>query len=265
MTPISGFIFSQHYFSEELAWYGQTWLNPKSRLLTSRKRLNIKENDIIYCQVDQIIEFVETFLPRINVNFILITGKEELPGLVESDALHRLTTNPYLLAWFSQNQSFQHLSLIPFPYGVRLSHAPLILEKMKRKDVQKSRGVFVPFAKIHNHLSGEARLDREFLKPFMSQETELDVYLDTIQSSAWVVSPAGDRPDTYRHWEIVALGSMVLSKLPANFTRLFGNSLLNVTVRSELIDVISVNIAHVSNPNLALMDYWRNRVQSHRK
>jgi hypothetical protein len=135
------------------------------------------------------------------------------------------------------------------------------MEKIGHEIGLKGEEVYVPFAKVHEHLFGEMRSDRESLRPFMSAEMPICEYLDSIQSCKWVVSPAGDRPDTYRHWEVVALGSIVVSKLPPNFSELFGNSLLNLVDLSQFMNGIDGSVSCEPNPNLATMNYWANEIK----
>jgi len=262
VTPFSGFILSDHYLSEEVACRGLAWLNPKSRRLKSGKRIRTRPGDIIYCQVDQLKEFVQDYLPRITNEYVLITGKWELPGLEVSDSIHTILSDTNLLAWFSQNQEFTEYPIYPFPYGINLSTAPKVLLKIKESNGCKEEKVVVPFATIHTHLDGVALMDRQTLSPYMENLKPLDEYLSDLSESKWVVSPAGDRSDTYRHWEIIALGSIPISKISSSFKELFGSSILLVNDFDFLVSGEIPENRCVSNSTLATLGYWRERVQS---
>jgi hypothetical protein len=230
--------------------------------MQSRKKIKTNPADVIYCQVDQLEEFVQDYLSRIKHPYILITGKWELPGLEISGSTHQILNDPNLLAWFSQNQEFTELSIYPFPYGINLSSAPKVLLKIKAASECKESKVIVPFANIHRHLNGLALRDRQALSPYMEIHKPLEEYLSDICENMWVVSPAGDRPDTYRHWEIIALGSIPVSNLSTNFRELFGNSILLV----DNFDFLeSGNVPYNSctpNSTLATLEHWKKVVRT---
>jgi hypothetical protein len=267
VTPFSGFILSNHYLSKEIDRLDLTWLNPTAkRIKLSRGgQLKLGKGNIIYCQVDQIEKFLHNCIPRIKNPYILITGKWFLPGLIESEVVNSILGDNNLLVWFSQNQIYEHLQIRPFPYGIRLENAPRVLELMNSEPQNKSKNIYVPFAAIHKHLLGSARTARESIAGWMDSEKPLNDYLKKIQHHQWIVSPAGDRPDTYRHWESIALGSIPISVLPKNFKKLFNQSALLVDDYKFIRDGLIPRNECVADDQLALLDYWKSQVEEYQK
>lgn len=261
-TPFMGFVLSDYYLSEEIDELGLGFLNPRSRRLSHRIATRIRPSSSIYCQVDQLEVFADRHLPRLRGPFVLITGKWHLPALDMSPACQTILASRLLIAWYSQNQVYD-VPIRPFPYGVNLATAPAIVERIRRPR-SKERRIFVPFATMHPHLTGIARTTRLALTSSMSPALPLPEYLDAIASSRFVISPPGDRPDTYRHWEAIALGAVPVSVLADPFRDLFGDALLfsdDLTLQAH--GAIDESAAQ-PNPALATVQHWRTLVSASR-
>jgi len=265
ITPFSGFILSSYYMSEEIDRLGLTWLNRKAERIKAKGLLTLEKGQIIYCQVDQLDDFLQHFIPRITSPYILITGKDNLPGLIETVTVNSILKDSNLVAWFSQNQIYDHLPIRPFPFGVRLENAPSVLALMNSGFQNKSDEIYTPFATKHIHLFGSALEDREFIEKYMDSKKPLDDYLKKVQHYRFIVSPAGDRPDTYRHWESIALGSIPISKLPKNFKNLFREAALLVDNYDFLADGLIPANNCFQNNQLVLIDYWKRQLEDCRR
>ncbi len=261
VTPYAGFMLSQHYLSQEIVSQGLTWLNPNSKRLKRGFGSRVKAGQTVYCQVDQLEEFYSEWLPAINGPVILITGKAELPGLCNSEVVRQMMNHPKILVWFSQNQIYKELRIHPFPYGVSLDSAPTVIKIAKEPTERKTQSIFIPYVAIHPHLVGKSRLDRELLSHSMSQKKPLVNYLREIAVHQWVVCPAGDRPDTYRHWETIALGSTPITCLPETFLELFEGSANFVQDYESVTQKDGIRSAVGPKPELASLSHWRSKVQ----
>ena len=259
VTEFSAFILSNYYLSDEIDGQGLVWLNPESKRLYPSKFNVIESCSVIFCQVDQLADFAHHILPRIDVDFILISGKSQLPGLVKSKYVEDILRHENLLVWYSQNQVFEELAILPFPYGLNFKSAPSVLARMRKGPFVKVDGLLVPFVGTHAHLQGPARADRETLGSSMATFKPLEYYLEEISSHTWIVSPAGDRPDTYRHWEIIALGGVIVSNLPPMFKSLFGDAICLVPNYEKISNFeITGNLS--PNPSMATLEYWRKQI-----
>ena len=259
VTPFLGFLLSNYHLSDEIEDLGLEYLNPKSKNLTCVNR-KISEKTIIYCQIDQINEFINNHIEKISSSFILITGKWGLPGFKFDENYKKILKNRHLVTWFSQNQIYSDLPILHFPYGVNFFSAPRVLNIASKKN-QKVNKVFIPFHSVHEHLDQETKELRQQLIPYMAKKKSIDDYLEDISKSDFVVSATGDRPDTYRHWEIIALGGTPISNLPQHFTDLFG---LNLIIRPDLSSARFENYETFDQPSNKIVNfqYWEAFVNS---
>lgn len=263
VTPFTPYVLSDGFLASEVDKYGLRGLNPRSIDVSGAGAWPVVECPVIFVQVNQLDTFVEEVLPRVNRDFILITGKWHLPGLGISKSVDLILTNPYLRKWFSQNQIYDTLPILPFPYGVKLSSAPHVYWRMRlHKILGRGRsGIFFPHVASHPHLSGLALEARSQLAGRMGPRLKLATYLNKILRHRYVISPPGDRMDTYRHWESVALGAIPVSNLPPSFSCLFGNGLLQTNTFAKLGDLDGLDSGSKPRPELALVEYWRRIVQ----
>lgn len=264
VTPFTGYVLSNYYLSSEVGKHGLEFLNPKSQDLRASNLSNAPKNSIVYVQVNQLDTFADEYLSSITRPFVLITGKWHLPGLERTPTLEQILGHPQLAAWFSQNQIHDDLPIRPFPFGVNLSSLAEIWIRQKVMLFASSRraGIFIPHVATHAHLSGVALSARKDLEPLMRERMPFAAYLDEILSSDFVLSPPGDRPDTYRHWESIALGAIPVSTLPQRFEELFaGHALLVDNLRTVAMENLPGHNA-VPNPTLASYRYWKKKVRA---
>lgn len=259
VTPFTGFVLSHFYLASEIEKYGLEFLNQKSRNLSEVGASEVSADSVLYVQVDQLELFVDRHLGNIKQPFVLITGKWHLPGIERSSAVDEVLANPFLTRWFSQNQIFEDLPIRPFPFGVNLSstlqvwlrmHSPLA--KLRRRS-----GVFVPHVAVHEHLRGVARDAREGLQHLMRERMSFPRYLDEIGRCEYVISPPGDRPDTYRHWEAIALGATPVSNLSGPFEDLFGPRMVFVADMAAVAQGGSLARRKGHLSAVARVSHWR--------
>jgi len=76
----------------------------------------------IYVPSDQIINFANQILGRLNKPFILVTGDSDMPINIKSlnGSLDALLNSPLVMVWFAQNRDFDHPKLLSLPIGVNI-------------------------------------------------------------------------------------------------------------------------------------------------
>jgi hypothetical protein len=264
VTPFTPYVLSDAFLASEVEKYGFRGLNPRSINLAESSEWPAGDCPVVFVQVNQLDTFANQILPRIPGTFILITGKWHLPGLEVSDSVDMILANPHLKRWYSQNQTYENVPILPFPYGVKLSSAPHVYWRMRLQKILGlgRSGVFVPHVASHPHLEGPAREARSELVDIMGPRLSLPKYLNRILRHRAVVSPPGDRMDTYRHWESVALGAIPVSNLPLPLSNLFGTAM----VRAESFRDVGYLLLRTSGctptPELATVAYWRRIVSA---
>jgi hypothetical protein len=100
VTPYTGFILSSHFLSQDILDARYYWLNPKSLNLQDCKIISSQETIVLYCQTNQVSEFVNNYLHKIKSQFVLITGRDHWSRLSESKETDRLLSHPLLKAWY---------------------------------------------------------------------------------------------------------------------------------------------------------------------
>lgn len=267
VTPLAGFVMSDLYLSNEIEKHSWKWLNRKSRKVTKMRLRKIRQPTLIYCQVDQIEEFARSYLPVIRVPFILLTGKIHLPGLERSEALETVLKNRNLITWFSQNQRWTDLAIKPFPYGLSFDSA---VEAMQKADTlpaphSRKKEIFVPFASIHDHLSDEDAAPRLLIRKYMAARLPLAEYLDELSHHMFSISPPGDRPDTFRHWEIISMGGVPVGFMPGPYEDLFGDTFFLTEDPLSLLSGETPLPRFTPESDRARFGYWNARVRAHMK
>lgn len=264
VTPFTPYVLSDAFLASEVEKYGLRGLNPRSINLAESSEWPASDCPIVFVQLNQLDTFARQILPRITGSFILITGKWHLPGFEVGDSVDVILANPHLKRWYSQNQIYENVPILPFPYGVKLSSAPQVYWRMRlQKWLGLGRsGVFVPHVASHPHLEGPAREARSELVDLMGPRLSLAKYLNKILRHRYVVSPAGDRMDTYRHWESIALGAIPVSNLPRPLSDLFEGAMIQ---RANFRDIQSFDDPagnSAPRPELASVSFWRTRIAS---
>ena len=261
VTPFTPFVMADAFLASEVDSYGLRALNPRAVDLSQSDLAAVGPNPVVFVQVDQLDGFCRDVLPKIVGPFTLITGKWHLPALQRSEWVTTILGSPHLNRWYSQNQVFDDLRILPFPYGVKLSSAPHVYWRMLLQRVVGfgRSGVFVPHVAAHEHLDGVALEARRQLEGVMGPRLKLTTYLNKILRHKFVISPPGDRMDTYRHWESVALGAIPVTSVPRTFFTLFGLGMWHLDDWKQ-VAAMSTRGSR-PQPHLATVRHWRRIVE----
>ena len=167
--------------------------------------------DIIYCQVDFFEIFRTEVLPALTVPIILITGQWFLPQLKWSGELLWVVEHPMIGHWFAQNPVLDHPKYSGFPYGIshqRLgAYAEFLLRHQEEVEhpsatISTSKTSLLANLPVTTRNSpSRASLPQQPLMPYPE-------FLESVARAQYLVSPVGDRPDTYRHMEAIGLGTI---------------------------------------------------------
>lgn len=263
VTPYLGFIFSTHFLSDDIIEGDFSYLNKKSRNLRSEILEECGEKLVIFVQTNLLDEFVENYLNKICTEFILITGRDHWSKLRLDISMKRILQHPKLRVWYSQNLTISCLSIKHFPYGVNLYRAAKLFA-IRNTSVKRHRSpkIHVPFCTVHEKNDPvwqpeieAAMLERGRIEHLMASQKRYCDYAKDLLKNKFIISPAGDRPDTYRHWEIIYLGGIPISNLPRNFEELFGNSMCFVP---NYQSIENLNLGGLtSDRQIASVKYWK--------
>ena len=196
--------------------HGLVWLR-----LGTRSRHGLK------CDLDG---FVEEALPSIRQPFILITtdGDASVPSDFPTTTVNALLQCPWLVSWYTQNyEGGGHAKLAPLPIGLDL-HTPRFCTGPEQlfSQLQTIRSARRPldqlplrvFCDLETALVSQAR--RQAVAAlrncdhvdFQSKRVSQYEIWRRYASYPFVVSAAGNGLDCHRTWELLYLGSIVITK-----------------------------------------------------
>lgn len=203
------------------------------RVLTNETIQLLQPQDTIYLTFEQVEDFCQDLLPLVTVDVVLLTGQRENLRPPQPWAVQALFHHPHVILWYCQNlpqyaaaihpSSWNHppplpKKLAPFPFGIKQLVTDDPLEPTNRdyptvfwealtNTTSRSTTVFAGYLNQASNLRLRADLPMEeaFLPPL--------AYYRKIAQATYVLSPNGDRPECYRHYEALGLGTAPLTHL----------------------------------------------------
>jgi len=73
-----------------------------------------------------------------------------------------------------------------------------------------------------------------------------EAYYRMVSETFILVSPRGDRPDCYRHWEAIGLGAMPACNCPRSFVSLFEENMVYVE-NDDLVKLLNISSTFMMN------------------
>jgi hypothetical protein len=245
----------------------------------------LHHNDTIYVTFAQLEEFVREMLPTITVDVVVLSGqimKTPSDEVVSNQTIKLLLDSPHVLHWFCQNlplyggEDPHHPKISPFPYGLReIVNKPELnqaLEEYKevflqtiRDDVASAKHNSTVNNRTTMIYAGYIRQMRQRKNiPTLRSEIEPAQFYRNLANSTYILSPNGDRPECYRHYEAIGLGAVPITELdPILFRHLregpviFNNT--NWNLKSLELELHHQHHHHppvVVNRNMVLEEYW---------
>jgi len=224
------------------------------RRLTDAVQLG--DHDTVFVPTTDVGSFVEEVLGSLAADIVVISGRTAKAPVPDSAAVSRLLNHPRILHWFCQNTPLyvphdpRHPKLSPFPYGLKES-GKAVLPQPPGEKVQEFRAAFLGAL-------GKEKTDFIFAGPLgttggwrgntrkgipKSGMMTPSVYFERMANSRYVLSPDGDRPECYRHYEAIGLGAVPITELdPYSFRHLapahtvFNNTEWNVRALEKKLD-----------------------------
>lgn len=249
-----------------LVW-PQVVINPLNR---SSVR-DVKPCESVCVDVTAFDSFATEILPLITVKVILFTHRWCLPQLHKSSLTDLVRSHSSVSHWFAQNPVYNEDSKYSaFPYGIdppnlqAFGHAFL---EYHQDSKQKNTTI------EHLHMSSThhsrqkliTRMEKTGKGHFQVQE-----FYEKIAATKFLISPRGDRPDCFRHWEAIGLGSIPISNIdPKLYGPLFGNDMIYVEETEKMIEFLDDSSKLESRyqapqSNRVLTRYWARKVDEER-
>ena len=184
----------------------------------------IQPHNTIFVPILNLEQFVNSTLDKITVPFVLLSGQTIKVDVFPKAVFQAVVEHAMVQAWFLQNLDVFaaydpfHAKLHPWPYGIHwLDHIRLLPEMIKAfgeesTSLRQQRGpardkfIYLSYFTVENNKEAREKVPN-------GVKVNESVYYSNLHTSHYVTSPAGDRPDCYRHYEAIAMGCVPITDL----------------------------------------------------
>ena len=217
----------------------------------------VRDLDIIVVDPTMFVNFVTEYLHKLHCRVILFTCRWHIPQVERSEYTDLLLNHSRIAHWYSQNPIYDgHPKYTAFPYGV--ARFMQLATAMTKNAIPKKVHLGYLYFKIEHHY------ERALLPPAPALLNLADFYTE-IMASKFIISPHGDRPDCYRHYEAIALGAIPISNVPQSFRQIFGDDMIISNVNDMSAYVLGTKTINVSyhKPSCEILSlaYWRSKIE----
>jgi len=211
-------------------------LKSSNPTLNSQFLDTVKEGDRVYVCTTAIPQFSSTFLPKLRVHIVLVSGDgDEYIPAVDPAGCDKILDSPYILKWFAQNCLYSHPKLIkmpigmdyhalsdmPYPYWWGQKEPPYKQEAAIQAIIDRSKPFWerkpICYTTFNIEMNRGDRLDAYLTIPIdlVYYEPTPVLRLESHKRQteyAFVVSPYGYGFDCHRTWEALVLGCIPIIK-----------------------------------------------------
>jgi hypothetical protein len=263
ITSFSLYFISNHYIGNELEEFGVNVIPKSNNILKNNNVDAIKEMDILFVQNNFFYQFIDDYLPNIKVRFILITGQWNLPQIHIDEKTTTLLNDHRIVKWFSQNPILKHEKYLPFPYGLNYGYDlgnPEIKKYAKEllniNNEKKKNIINLPMNYCTHHCRGIF----ERLSPISVEQ-----FYKSIHDAKFILSPIGDRNETYRHWESIGLGTIPIANVEPLYKELFRDNMYYVNDTDDMLCLYKMNSQleyNCPNRDFICVEYWKDYIKN---
>ena len=259
VTPVAGFYACDYWLGNEIERLGLP--PPDGARLDATT--DVAPFASVYVQAAFVPHFASTVLPRLRAPVVLVTGGWELPQVERSNYTDALLASSRVACWFSQNPVYPpSRKYRGFAYGIHHESVAAFARALLRPPPAGPRTRFALSHHSKHRMNGWMR---EGLP--VGPRLPIDAYYDLVRSAAFVLSPCGDRCDTYRTYEAIGLGAIPVVNAPE---ALYGPGLLGGSAvffdprRPERAAALARAPPPYNEPDRGLvqLDAWRDRISA---
>ena len=233
---------------------------------------NVKACESICVDATAFNSFVTEILPLISAKILLFTHRWCLPQVHKSHLTDLVRSHPSVSHWFAQNPVYvEDAKFSAFPYGIETGKLRAFGDALlayHQGSKQKNTTI------EHLHLSS-SHPSRQKLIAKRAETGEglfqVHEFYEKVAASRFLISPHGDRPDCYRHWEAIGLGAIPISNIdPLLYGPLFENDMMYVGDTDKMIELLNdpskLNSRYQSpQSQRVLTRYWTKKVDEQKR
>ena len=237
----------------------------------SIKNFDLKENDIIFCKTDFVLElFSKLDGIKLYKNIKLITHQAATPSI--DKVLFDLKPS-CISEWYSINVDHVNENLIPIPLGLANNfskgnlHPENYLEAYKNKYREKKSD------KIYCNFNPSTNIKRSHYLKHVENNKLFDTAKDKVENKEflekllhykYVLSPQGVGLDTHRFWETLYSGSMPIAENNYIYNKFFSQHYHPFQKIEELeLDKLPDNDLETSLAEQLNINFWMSKIRTH--
>lgn len=237
---------------------------------------DVKEGDIILMNFGEFDNFLKNYYPKINNNFIFITGRCD--NSVKNEHLEKI--NNKLIKWYGSNIVGNNEKFVKIPLGLqnlnwKFDNNPQsninIIQNINNEEIERNGDILMSFSIKKNDKERNKCYNTFKNKSFVKQrwfgdndrknENFVVDYFRELKKHKFVLSPFGNGLDCHRTWETIYLGGVPIVK-KHEFNDCFRDMPIWFVDKWE--DVLECNdfekkyneIINNSNFEKCYLDYW---------
>jgi len=212
-----------------------------TRPLNTSNVRNVQPCESMCVDVTAFESFVSTVLPLLEVKVLLFTHRWTLPALIKSSLTDAVRVHHHVAHWFAQNPLYtEDERYSAFPYGIK----PSALQSFGEAFLTYHQGNKPKLQTLeHLHISATHPSRHRIIA--RSEDASKHAWLQgpafykSIANTQFLISPRGDRPDCYRHWEAIGLGAIPVANINSSlYGPLFGNDMLYVDEADQMLELL---------------------------
>ena len=218
-----------------------TWSSLVTNPLNTSNIRNVHPCDSICVDVTAFESFVSEILPLLEVKFLLFTHRWCLPPLSKSTLTDAVRAHRNVAHWFAQNPLYvENERYSAFPYGIE----PAMLETFGEAFLafhQGGKQKLQTLEQLHLSASHPSRHRLIARSEAASKHARLKgrAFYEKIANTRFLISPHGDRPDCYRHWEAIGLGAIPVANINSSlYGPLFGNDMIYMDEADQMLQLL---------------------------
>ena len=275
ITPFFGYFVCEYYIGTEVGEFADIAAPIALKLNCTDDLEKVQAHDMIYVQVNYLEVFIDKYISVLKVPIFLVTGQWREPYVTMDPTVDRrylalknsqqITTaiinNSYILHWFMQNPHIFHDKISGIPYGINHRNLESYANILRHFD-SFNKTQFLTLTYFSSSHWTRTPLIAASKKNNKQVRLNGSVFYTKIAESYYVLSPVGDRPDCYRHWEAIGLGAIPICNCPITYGPLFRGNMLFVSNSDynhiiELSDTWAKSTYQVPSRRLVFVSYWR--------
>ncbi len=241
-------------------------INKKNNLITFiNLEIEIKENDIVYCQLDY-LEALFRLIKKLDFSNIKIISTQSDRKINKSLFYQK----PKCISkWYSVNVDYKHPQLISIPLGIASYRNTKSVIFSDFSDPINNDKIFQSFYTNFNvntnyfHRIKAQKSIINYLGQNIKENIEYSSYLTNLQSSEYCIAPWGNGYDTHRFWESLYSGTIPITMVCTHYESFSDLPVILVNSYDEIKTIQKEYNFFEKNIEKLNVNWWISEINNH--